>query len=49
MYAQSGNAAKAKEIYEKGLSVSLQQNNRHAHRELQSAYSQYLDELEDEE
>jgi tetratricopeptide (TPR) repeat protein len=44
VYAQLGNAVKAKETYEKGLTVSLQQHNRHAHRELQNAYNQYLDE-----
>ncbi len=38
---------KAKETFEKGLTISLQQGNRHAHRELQSAYNQFLDEIEE--
>jgi Tfp pilus assembly protein PilF len=47
VYVQVNKPEKARETYEKGLVVSLQQNNRHAHRELQSAYRQFLDELEE--
>ena len=47
LYEQLNKPENARETYEKGLQVSLQQNNRHAHRELQSAYNQFLDEWEE--
>jgi tetratricopeptide (TPR) repeat protein len=47
VYAQMGNREKAKETYEKGIQVSLQQNIRHAHRELQSAYNRFMEDEEE--
>jgi Tfp pilus assembly protein PilF len=44
LYRQLGEIEKARGTYEKGLTVSQQQGNRHAHRELQNAYNQFLDE-----
>ena len=47
LYAELGSNAAAERTFEKGLEVSLATNNRHAHRELQAAHQQFLDELEE--
>ncbi len=47
LYAELGNNEAAAHTFAKGLEVSLAANNRHAHRELQAAHQQFLDELED--
>ena len=47
LYAELGNNEAAERTFRKGLEVSLAANNRHAHRELQAAHQQFLDELEE--
>ncbi len=47
VYVALNQPDKARETFEKGLTISLQQGNRHAHRELQSAYNQFMDEMEE--
>lgn len=41
------NFAKADEIYVKGISLALNQNNTKTHQELLRAYRSFLDELDD--
>lgn len=47
LYIAINKPQKAEETFQKGLAISLHQGNRHAHRELQSAYNQFLDEMDD--
>lgn len=47
LYVQLGSKQEAKDTFEKGLAISLQQGNRNAHRELQNAYNEFLDEEEE--
>ncbi len=47
LYADLELPDKAVETFQKGLEVSLAAGNRHAHRELQAAYQQFLDEQEE--
>ncbi len=47
LYVQLGRKQQAKETFKKGLAISLQQGNRNAHRELQNAYNEFLDEEEE--
>ncbi|MCU0353862.1 MAG: tetratricopeptide repeat protein [Cytophagales bacterium] len=44
LYADLGRADDAQKTYRKGLEVSQAAGNRNAHRELQAAYQQFLDE-----
>ena len=46
LYVQLGCKQEAKDTFEKGLLISLKQGNRNAHRELQNAYNEFLDEEE---
>jgi tetratricopeptide (TPR) repeat protein len=47
LYARLGHYKKAEETFRKGLDVSLHAGERTAHRELQAAYREFLDEQED--
>ena len=47
LYVQLGRKQEAKDTFEKGLAISLQQGNRNAHRELQNAFHEFLDEEEE--
>ena len=47
LYAQLGQPEKAEATFIKGLEVSQQAGQRNAHRELQAAYREFLDEQED--
>jgi Tfp pilus assembly protein PilF len=47
LFAEMGQVEKAEETFRKGLSISLQAGDRHAHRELQNAYREFLDEQEE--
>jgi tetratricopeptide (TPR) repeat protein len=47
LYAQLGKRAEAELTFQKGLDISNQQNDRHAYRELQSAYNSFLFDEED--
>ena len=47
LHAELGSHAEAERTFRKGVEVSLAANNRHAHRELQAAHQQFLDELEE--
>lgn len=47
LFAQLGHREKAEETFRKGLEVSMQAGERTAHRELQAAYREFLDEQED--
>ena len=42
-----GNKERAEKTYQKGLRISLAQGDRHAHRELQNAYNEFLFEEEE--
>ena len=44
LYADLGRADDAQKTYRKGLEVAQAADNRNAHRELQAAYQQFLDE-----
>ncbi|MCF0070113.1 tetratricopeptide repeat protein [Dyadobacter sp. CY261] len=46
-FAGIENVAKAEEIYQKGVKLALLQGNAKTHRELVSAYNNFLDEWED--
>lgn len=46
LYAQLGNSHQAEKTFKKGISLSQQQGNRNAQRELQNAYNEWLDENE---
>ena len=46
-FAETGDVMKAEEIYQKGVELARRQNNAKALRELQGAYNNLLDELED--
>ncbi len=48
LYAERGQPAKAEETFRKGLEISQQAGQRNAHRELQAAYREFLDEREDQ-
>ncbi len=47
LYAERGQPEKAEDTFKKGLEVSQQAGQRNAHRELQAAYREFLDERED--
>ena len=47
LYAECGQLEKAEDTFKKGLEVSQQAGQRNAHRELQAAYREFLDERED--
>ncbi len=47
LYAELGKVEKAEGTFKKGLEVSLKAGDRTAHRELQGAYREFLDEQED--
>jgi len=47
LYAERGQPAKAEDTFRKGLEISQQAGQRNAHRELQAAYREFLDEQED--
>ncbi|WP_031528089.1 hypothetical protein [Dyadobacter crusticola] len=46
-FAEIGRVKKAEEIYQKGVELARGQNNAKALRELQGAYNNFLDELDD--
>ena len=46
LYADMGKKQQADQTFQKGIGISLQAGNRNAHRELQNAYNQFLDEEE---
>jgi len=46
LYAQLGFSEKAQTTFQKGIRISQQQGNRNAHRELQNAYNEWLEENE---
>jgi hypothetical protein len=47
LYVQLGRKQEAKNTFQKGILISLQQGNRNAHRELQNAYNEFLDDEEE--
>lgn len=47
MYRQAGRNNEAKATYEKGIAVCQKMQDRHALNELQRAYRQWLDDMED--
>lgn len=47
LYAALEQPQKAEELYQKGLALALQQQNTKTHQELQRAYRQFQDEMED--
>jgi uncharacterized protein HemY len=47
LYAELGQPEKAEATFKKGLEISLHAGQRNAHRELQAAYREFLDERED--
>jgi tetratricopeptide (TPR) repeat protein len=46
LYAELGKKQEAGQTFQKGIAISLLAGNRHAHRELQNAYNQFLDDEE---
>lgn len=46
LYADLGRKQEAEQTFQKGIAVSLKAGNRNAHRELQNAFNQFLDEEE---
>lgn len=46
LYVGLGQKKKAEDTYKKGMKTALEQQNLHAHRELQSAYNEFLFEEE---
>jgi tetratricopeptide (TPR) repeat protein len=46
LYSALGKKGKAEEIFKKGLEIAQAQRNHHAHRELQTAYNEFLFEEE---
>jgi hypothetical protein len=47
LYVQLGRKQEAKNTFQKGILISLQQGKRNAHRELQNAYNEFLDDEEE--